>query len=77
MHPTDPAGAREFLEAVIAAFSLLGGCMAYLSGYYAARALDRNATPDDLAHVVNEGIGVGFKYASPASIVALIIMVWS
>jgi len=77
MHPADPTGAREFLEAIIAAFSLLGGGMAYLSGYYAAHALAQNASPEDLAQAVNEGVGVGFKYASPASIVALIIMVWS
>jgi len=77
MTPVDANGAREFLEAIIAAFSLLGGGMAYLSGYYAAHALAQDSSPDDLSQAVNEGVGVGFKYASPTSIVALIIMVWS
>jgi hypothetical protein len=77
MTPVDATGAREFLEAIIAAFSMLGGGMAYLSGYYAAHALAQNSSSEDLAHAVNEGVGVGFKYASPASIVALIIMAWS
>jgi len=77
MTPVDANGAREFLEAIIAAFSVLGGGMAYFSGYGAAQALAQGQTPETLAQWVNEGIGLGFRYLSPLSIVALIIMVWS
>ena len=77
MAPIDPAIAREFLEALIAAFSVLGGGIAYLSGYYAAQALAEDLPSEVLGQAVNEGIGLGFKHASPFSIVALIIMVWS
>jgi hypothetical protein len=75
--PVDPESAREFLEAVIAAFSFLGGAMAYLSGHYAAQALARQQAPEYVAQRVNEGIGDGFKFGSPLAIAALIIMVWS
>lgn len=73
----EASGARELLEAVIAAFSVLGGGMAYLSGYYAAQALAQRQPPEITAQRVNEGIGLGFLLASPLSIVALIIVVWS
>jgi hypothetical protein len=45
MVPFDPSSTREFVEAIVAAFSILGGVMAYCSGYYAAQALTRNQHP--------------------------------
>ena len=39
MFSVDSESARGLLEGAIAAFSILGGCMAYLSGYYASQAL--------------------------------------
>ncbi len=77
MIPVDAASAREFLEAVIAAFSVLGGVMAYFSGYAASRALDRNEPPEIVAQSINEGVGVGFDVGVLSSIVALMIMGWS
>jgi hypothetical protein len=77
MAPIDPSGAREFLEAIIAAFSLLGGGMAYFSGHFAARALAQHQPPEVVAQRINEGIGEGFVYGSLPAIVALMIMVWS
>jgi hypothetical protein len=73
----DPNSATELLEAVIAAFSILGGGMAYLSGYNAAQALAHNAHPQFVAQRINEGLGEGFELMAPLSIVALIIVVWS
>jgi len=77
MVPVEASSARAFLEAIIAAFSVLGGGMAYFSGYYAAQALAQDQPPEIVAHRVNEGIGLGFRLISPLSIVALIIVVWS
>jgi hypothetical protein len=77
MDPLDPAGAREFLEAIIAAFSVLGGAMAYYSGYAAYLALAQNESPASLAHGINQGIGEGFALGVPAAIMALMIMGWS
>jgi hypothetical protein len=73
----DPESARGLLEGVIAAFSVLGGYMAYLSGYYASQALAQHQSPELVSQRVNEGLGLGFRFASPFSIVALIIVAWS
>ncbi len=77
MSPLDPTSARVFLEAVIAAFAVLGGGMAYASGLAAAEALSQEQPPEVLAHRINEGIANGFVSASPLSIVALIIVLWT
>lgn len=77
MDPIDAAGAREFLEAIIAAFSVLGGGMAYFSGFAASQALAQGQSPELVAHRINEGVAEGFELASPLSIVALIIVVWT
>lgn len=73
----DPGAAREFLEALIAGFSVLGGVMAYFSGFEAYRALARNETPSAVAHSVNEGIGAGFEIGVPMASIALMIMGWT
>lgn len=77
MAHVDPESARSLLDGAIAAFSVLGGGMAYLSGYYANQALAQNQSPEQLSQRVNEGLGLGFRFGSPLSIVALIIMAWS
>jgi len=77
MTPIDPATARQFLEAIIAAFSIVGGGIAYASGYYAAQALVRDHSPELVTQRIGEGTGEGFMFVSPLSIVALIIMVWA
>ena len=71
MSPIDPAGAREFLETLIAGFSVLGGFMAYSSGYAAYRTLAHDESASVVAHSVNEGIGEGFEAGVPAAIAAL------
>lgn len=77
MDPIDATGAREFLEAIIAAFSVLGGGMAYFSGFAASQALTQGQSPEHVAHRINEGVAEGFELSSPLSIVALIIVVWT
>lgn len=77
MNPVDPSGTREFLEAIIASFSVLGGGMAYASGFAAAEALTEGQSPEVLAQRINIGIANGFKFASPLSIAALIIVLWT
>ncbi len=51
--------------------------MAYLSGYYASQALAQNQPPEYLSQQINEGLGLGFRFGSPLSIIALMIMLWS
>lgn len=73
----DPATARQFLEALVAAFSVLGGIMAYFSGYAAANDLGQDLSPGRVAASVNEGLGVGFEVGVPSAILALMIIGWS
>jgi hypothetical protein len=77
MAPIDAAVAREFVEGVVAGFSVLGGIMAYASGYLAAQALALGMPPEAVAHQINLGIARGFLSGSPPSVAALIIMVWT
>lgn len=77
MVPVEANSARELLEATVAAFSVLGGFMAYLSGYLAAQALAAHQPPHVVAQRINEGIGEGFIGGSLPAISALIIVVWS
>jgi hypothetical protein len=77
MAPLDPMATRDFLEALVAGFSVLGGIMAYYSGHAAYRALAQDESPPVVAHCINEGIGQGFEAGVPAAIMALMIMGWT
>lgn len=77
MAPVEADSARELLEAAVTAFSILGGAMAYFSGYLAAQAIYEHQPPHVVAQRVNEGIGEGFTKGALPAILALIIVVWS
>jgi hypothetical protein len=70
-------GARELLEAAVTAISVMGGAMAYLSGFNAAQALAERSAPEIVSQRINEGIGIGFLAGSPLAIAALIIETWT
>lgn len=77
MAPIDAAAARDFLEAMVAGFSVLGGVMAYTSGFRAAQALLLGLPPEVVAYRINEGIARGFLSGALLAVFALIIMVWT
>lgn len=70
----DLAVIRDLLEAAIAGFSVLGGGMACLSGFYAEKARAERQSLAAMADRVNEGIAEGFRLSWKPSIVALAIM---
>lgn len=70
-------GVRELVESAVTAISVMGGAMAYLSGFYAAQALSERSSPEIVSQRVNEGIGIGFLAGSPLAIAALIIEAWA
>ena len=72
----EAGAAREFLEAVIAAFAVLGGLMAYFSGFAASNALGQEQPPENVTHGINAGLGVGFDVGVPSAALALMIMGW-
>jgi hypothetical protein len=73
----DAGSARELLEAAVTAVSILGGAMAYYSGYSASQAMAEGQPSEILSQRVNEGIGEGFTAGWPVAIVALIIGLWT
>jgi len=73
----DATTAREFLEGVVTAFAVLGGGMAYMSGFRAAQAFLLGLPSEALAHAVDEGVALGFLVGSPFAIFALMIMTWT
>lgn len=77
MLPIDSTGAGELLEAAVTAVSILGGVMAYMSGYSASQAMAEHQPSDVLAQRINEGIAEGFAAGWPLAILAFIIGTWT
>lgn len=75
--PADPGSVRDLLEAIVTAFSVLGGGMAYWSGFNAAQALADGEPPSALANAIDRGIGEGFTIFSRLAPLALIITLWT
>jgi hypothetical protein len=73
----DAATPPGLLEAVVTAVSILGGAMAYESGFAAAEAVAENQSAAVLGQRVDEGIAEGFVWGWPLSVIALIIELWS
>lgn len=69
--------ARELIEAAVTAVSVLGGAMAYCSGFAAARAVAERHSPEMVSQQINHGIAKGFVCGFPLATIALIIEAWS
>jgi hypothetical protein len=74
--PIGPTEARGLLQAAVTAVSVLGGVMAFMSGYFATQTMAAEKPPNVLAHRINEGIGRGFAVGWPMAVSALIIEIW-
>lgn len=77
MFSIESGDANQLIDAAVTAISILGGGMAYCSGYAAARAVSEEQPPDIVSQQVNKGLAEGFSWGWPAAIVALIITVWT
>jgi hypothetical protein len=67
---------RGLIEAAVTAVSVLGGVMAWQSGFAAAQAMSQRQTPAVLTRWINEGIGEGFLWGAPLAVLAFIILLW-
>lgn len=74
MSPLDLGDARAFLDAVIAAFAVLGGVMAYASGFEAARARLARKTPRVIGDHISVGVANGFIVGAAAALITLILV---
>jgi hypothetical protein len=63
------------LQAVIAAASVLGGLMAFFSGWRASQARAAGHSPASLQVAINDGIADGFDRDLGLAILALLIVV--
>lgn len=63
-----------FIEAVVTAFSMLGGAMAAVSGYRAAVAYWPAKAASMLTDEINRGIAIGFTYGAPIAALAAMIV---
>lgn len=77
MLPIEPGDAGQLIEAAVTAISVLGGAMAYCSGYTGAQAVSEEQPPEILGQRVNEGLAEGFTWGWPTAIAALIIKAWT
>ncbi len=76
MASIDTTAARDLLETAVTAVSILGGVMAYTSGYAASHAMAEDQRPEILGQRVNEGIAQGFAVGWPLAILVFIIGAW-
>lgn len=77
MAPIDADSVRTLLEAIIAGFAVLGGAMAYFSGFEAFVALRRNQSLTIASERINRGLGMGFAVGAPFARMALMMTAWT
>jgi hypothetical protein len=70
-------GFSELVDATVTAVSILGGAMAYTSGFAATQGLIERCDPAELAERINVGIARGFLVGAPVSALTLIIEGWA
>ena len=70
---TNPSFTTAVVNGLLASATVLAGCMAFWSGVPAAIALFVAATPEMRADAVNKGMGIGFMWGIPLSILTLFV----
>lgn len=73
----DAASARELLQTAVTAVSILGGAMAWASGYAASQAMNESQSPEILSQRINESIGEGFTVGWLLATLIFIIGAWT
>ena len=73
----EPNGLSELVQSAVTAVSILGGAMAYMSGYNATRAIAENDSPETASQRINEALGTGFAAGFPLALLVSIIEAWN
>lgn len=66
--------AREFIEVLVSAVSVLGGFMAFTSGLEASKAVFAGRRPDKVAYEINKGLAYGFNFGLPAALIVCTLL---
>ncbi len=70
---TNPSFATALVNGLLASATVLAGCMAFLSGLPAAMSLFVAATPEVRTDAISKGMGIGFMWGIPLSILTLFV----
>ncbi|MGB7684862.1 MAG: hypothetical protein WBL45_03680 [Solirubrobacterales bacterium] len=68
---------RNLIESAVTAISVLGGAMAFESGYAANRATSESLPPQILAQRINKGLAKGFSWSRTPATFCLIFLLWT
>lgn len=71
----DPGGLKNLIEAAVTAVSVLGGFMAYLSGYAASKAVAARAPAEVVAEQLNRGLASGFDWGAWIGLIAFVAII--
>ncbi len=71
------SNAREVIEVLISAVSMLGGFMAVRSGWAASKSVATGEDPGLVAQHINEGLAYGFDYGLPSALIVFILLAFS
>lgn len=68
---------RMLIDAAVTGVSMLGGTMAFISGYKGALALAGSERPAVVAQSINEGICRGFIWGLWPAFSTFIVVLWT
>lgn len=73
----DPESVRDLLDALVTAFAVLGGAIAYKCGLAATISRAGGESLAATAEAINSGMADGFLTGVPAALIAAMIVVWT
>lgn len=71
------SNARDVVEVLIGAVSVLGGVMAVTSGRAASKATTAGDEPEVLAFRVNDGLADGFESGLPVAVIVSLVLAFT
>jgi hypothetical protein len=75
--PFDPDSVRDLLDALVTAYAVLGGAIAYQCGLAATMSRAAGASLADTAEAINKAMAHGFVVGVLAALFAAMIVVWT
>jgi hypothetical protein len=67
----------DFIEVIVSGVSVLGGAMAWFSGFQASQSVRIGQRPEVVSRRINEGLATGFDNGLRLAVIALILLALS